>query len=94
MFTGRSDTFGLITPLHERPVNRRGRARRPATTAIPVLKELFDLADERGITITDIAHALNTLPNLVSGWRYGKNTPSTFATMELAAALGKELTLK
>lgn len=70
-----------------------GRYKFPPRCSIPILKRLFEIADERNVTISVLCERMDVYPAQISDWRAGRNTPSIFNIMSLAAALGLELTL-
>lgn len=70
------------------------RPKTPARCAIPILKKIFDTADERGVSNAFMAAKMDVYPAQVTDWRSGRVTPSIFVTMELAQTLGMELVLQ
>ncbi len=70
-----------------------GRCKIPARCAVPILKKIFDTADERNVPLAFLCDKADVYPAQMSEWRAGRHTPSIFVIMSLAAALGMELTL-
>lgn len=76
---------------HELPRNRQGRQAAPIRTASPVLRRLFEVADEKGMTLRYLAEGGNWTTAQVSGWRAGTHAPSIINVEELAAIIGVRL---
>ncbi len=76
----------------------RGPQKRPKkgliTTASPLLRDLFALADAQGYTRNSLAAELDVTSQSVGMWRLGRNTPSVLQVEELAVALGVRLVLE
>lgn len=71
-----------------------GRHVKPSRCAIPVMKQMFDYADENNISLASLSERMNVYPNQITDWRSGRHTPSPFIIMSLADALGLEITIK
>lgn len=70
-----------------------GRYKSPARCAAPVLKQIFDTADERGMSMAAMAAKMDVHPNQIANWRAGRISPGIFAVMEMAKTLGMEIRL-
>jgi transcriptional regulator with XRE-family HTH domain len=57
-------------------------------TACPLLRSLFEKADEGRISHQEVADALKTSASTVSRWRIGQATPSIWSYHEFAKFLG------
>lgn len=67
--------------------------KRPIRTASPVLRELFEIAQDHGLSGLMFAESMDMHPNQLSGYRTGKHEPGIMTVESLAHALGYKLTL-
>jgi transcriptional regulator with XRE-family HTH domain len=58
------------------------------------MKQMFDIADQKGVSLASLCDKMDVYPNQITDWRAGRHTPSIFVIMGLADALGLELVLK
>lgn len=72
----------------------RASLKPPAESLHPVIKQLFNIAAERGVKDEALASMAGYSPNAMRGWRRGKQAPDFVAIADLAAALGYEVTLR
>lgn len=67
--------------------------KRPIRTASPVLRELFEIAQDQGLSGLTFAESMDMHPNQLSGYRTGNREPRILTVEEMAGALGYKLTL-
>ena len=71
-----------------------GDNRVPPRTTSPILRELFQIMQNEGVTCASMAQTLEVRENTVSLWRRGKNEPGFVWIEKMATALGYKLTLE
>lgn len=67
--------------------------RRPARTASPVLRELFDILNDDPRSDVKIGKIVGVHPNVLSCWRGGQRSPTLINFENTAQTLGYRLTL-
>jgi len=74
--------------------DKRGGKTGPIRTSSPVLREVFEMADLRGASITWLSVKTNLTTQSISNWRKGSNAPNILAVEEMANAMGYKLILQ
>lgn len=60
-------------------------------TADPILRKLFTIAHQRGITLQEIARRIDRTTPAVSTWKHGKHTPTMIDVVVFAQAIGCDI---
>ena len=68
--------------------------KKPARTASPVVRQLFDLIDGSGLSHAEIAAITGVHRVTLSFWKHGKNAPRLLDFENVAQSLGYEIQLK
>lgn len=72
-----------------------GRKAGPIKTVCPILRSLFEIAEERKISQLAIAKGIKVWPKTVNDWRSGRSFPDDiFFYLSLAKFLGVEIKVK
>lgn len=66
----------------------------PARTADPILKQLFDIADDRRMWTADLARKVGVSAVSLARYKHGRATPSIMTVNAMAQALGVRLVLE
>ena len=66
----------------------------PARTADPIIRQLFDIADDQQMWTTDLAKKIGVSSVAISRYKHGKATPSIMTVNAMAQVLGVRLVLE
>lgn len=65
----------------------------PITTASPIVREIFETLERRGVSMTAFADKTRITKQTLSTWRKGQYQPNIMGLEEMADALGMRVIL-
>jgi DNA-binding XRE family transcriptional regulator len=74
--------------------SKGGRPSGQIKTACPILRELFEIAKEKGLTQFAVAEGVKVWPKTVNDWYNGRSVPDIFVYREIAKFLGVQFRIE